>query len=131
MAFACTVLTPEQQVLDEQVTQVIFPAHDGQVGILTDRAPMMTKLGTGELRLDLASGQKRMYFIDGGIAQMKENRLTILTNEAIAKDQIDASAARADFDEASALHPTDPREVEQRKHKLDRARALQAMATNT
>lgn len=128
MAFACTVLTPEQQVLDEQVTQVIFPAHDGQVGILTDRAPMMTKLGIGELRLDLTGGQKRIYFIDGGIAQMKEDRLTILTDEAIAKDQIDVAAARAEFDEAAALHPTDPRELEQRQHRLTRARVLQAIA---
>ena len=127
MAFACTVLTPEQQILDEQVTQVIFPAHDGQVGILTDRAPMMTKLGIGELRLDLSSGQKRAFFIDGGIAQMKENRLTVLTNEAIAKDQIDVAAARAEFDEATASHPIDPRQLELRQHRLARARTLQSM----
>ena len=82
MAFQCTLVTPEQQVLDEKVTQVILPAHDGKIGILTDRAPLLVKLGAGALRLDLAVGQKRFLNIEGGIAQMKDNRLTILTNQA-------------------------------------------------
>ena len=53
MSFQCTVVTPEQQVLDETVTQAILPAHDGQIGILTDRAPLLVKLGVGPLRLDV------------------------------------------------------------------------------
>ena len=47
MSFQCTVVTPEQQVLDETVTQAILPAHDGQMGILTGRAPLLVKLGVG------------------------------------------------------------------------------------
>ena len=82
MAFKCVVVTPEQQMFDETITQAIVPAHDGQIGILTDRAPLLVKLGTGELRLDLAGGQSRRFTINGGIAQMKDNVLTILTNEA-------------------------------------------------
>ena len=39
MAFKCIIVTPEQQALDESATQAIVPAWDGQVGILTDRAP--------------------------------------------------------------------------------------------
>lgn len=82
MAFRCVVVTPEQQVLDESVTHAIIPAEDGWLGILTDRAPLLAKLGSGPLRLDLVSGQRRQYRISGGIAQMLDNRLTILTNTA-------------------------------------------------
>ncbi len=82
MAFKCVVVTPEQQILDESLSQAIIPAYDGLLGILTDRAPLLAKLGKGPLRLDLASGQKRMFQINGGIAQMKDNRLTILTQKA-------------------------------------------------
>lgn len=39
MAFKCVVVTPEQQLLDESLTQAIIPAYDGLLGILTDRAP--------------------------------------------------------------------------------------------
>jgi F-type H+-transporting ATPase subunit epsilon len=82
MAFACVVVTPEQQVLSESLTQAIIPASDGLLGILTDRAPVLAKLAKGPLRLDLASGQTRLFQIDGGVAQMKDNKLTILTQTA-------------------------------------------------
>jgi len=85
MAFKCVVVTPEQQLLDESLTQAIIPAYDGLLGILTDRASLLAKLGKGPLRLDLASGQRRTYEITGGIAQMKDNRLTILTRGATVK----------------------------------------------
>lgn len=83
MAFSCVVVTPEQQLLDESLNQAIIPADDGLLGILTHRAPLLAKLGKGPLRLDLASGQRRQYQIDGGIAQMKDNKLTILTRSAV------------------------------------------------
>jgi hypothetical protein len=46
MSFQCTVVTPEQQVMDETVTQAILPAHDGQLGVLTNRAPILVCGGT-------------------------------------------------------------------------------------
>jgi F-type H+-transporting ATPase subunit epsilon len=85
MAFNCVVVTPEQQVLDQQCTQVIFPAYDGQIGILTDRAPLLAKLGKGELRVQPTSGAEQTFTINGGVAQMKDNKLTILTTHAEPK----------------------------------------------
>ena len=41
MSFQCVVVTPEQQVLDESCVQVILPAYDGEIGIRTDRAPLL------------------------------------------------------------------------------------------
>ncbi len=87
MAFKCTVVTPEQQIFDEPLTQAIIPASDGLLGILTNRAPLLARLAKGPLRLDLPSGEKRMYAIQGGIAQMKDNRLTILTEGAKAQGE--------------------------------------------
>jgi F-type H+-transporting ATPase subunit epsilon len=129
MAFQCTVVTPEQQVLDEQIVQAIVPAHDGKVGILTNRAPLLMKLGLGEMRIDLSNGQKRRYYIEGGVAQVKDNKLTILTDEATPADQINAEAARAELAEAEARRITaEPGSFEQRQKSLDRARARIEMA---
>jgi F0F1-type ATP synthase epsilon subunit len=82
MSFRCVIVTPEQQELDESASQVILPAHDGQIGILTDRAPLLVKLGKGLLRVDLPAGQKKFFQVRGGVAQMKDNKLTILTEES-------------------------------------------------
>ena len=128
MSFKCVIVTPEQQVLDETVTQVILPAHDGQLGILTDRAPLLVKLGLGPLRIDGATGNNRLLFVEGGIAQMKDNRLTILTNEAIPANEIDAATARAEYAEADAQKPTDAKSAEDRQRRLQRARVMQEMA---
>ena len=128
MAFRCVVVTPEHQTLDESVTQAVLPAHDGLIGILTDRSPLLVKLGAGPLRVDLASGGTRTYFIDGGIAQMKSNNLTILTNEATLPQDIDAEAARAAYAEAQARRGTDAKTVEERSRAMSRAKAKQALA---
>src|SRR5260221_14076086 len=128
MSFQCVLVTPEQQVLDETVQQAILPAHDGQVGILTGRSPLLVKLGTGELRVDLPGGQKRYFFIDGGVAQMKDNKLTILSTEAAAPRAIDAESARAEYAEAEARRPTDAKAATDRQHQMARAPAKQAGA---
>jgi len=128
MAFRCTIVTPEEQVLDESLTQAILPAHDGLLGILTDRAPLLAKLGQGPLRVDLAAGGSRHFYIEGGIAQMKDNNLTILTNEATPANEIDAEAARAEYNEAVARRITDAHSFDDRQKQMARARAKQELA---
>jgi F-type H+-transporting ATPase subunit epsilon len=130
MSFQCTIVTPEQQAFDASVTQVILPAFDGQLGVLTDRAPLLAKLGAGPLRIDVAGqgGGTRYFFVDGGVAQMKDNKLTVLTNEATPAADIDTDAARAEYAEAAARVATDPKTAEDRERQMNRARAKQAVA---
>ena len=130
MPFRCVIVTPEQQVLDESLTQAILPAHDGLVGVLTGRAPLLVKLGQGPLRVDLSNGQTQHYYVEGGIAQMKDNALTILTNEATPAGEIDAEAARAEYAEAVARRITDEHSFEDRERQLTRARAKQQLAAS-
>ena len=127
MSFRCVVVTPEAQVLDESVSQAILPAHDGLVGVLTGRAPLLVKLGLGPLRVDLVGGQRQYFYVEGGVAQMKDNRLTVLTNEATPADEIDAEAARAEYAEAAARRVTDQHAVEDRERQMARARAKQQL----
>jgi F-type H+-transporting ATPase subunit epsilon len=128
MAFQCTIVTPEAQALDESIQQAILPAHDGLIGILTDRAPLLVKLGVGPLRVDMSGGQQRYFLVDGGVAQMKDNKLTVLTTVATPASEIDAATARAEYAEAVARRPTDAQTAEARQHQMDRARAAEAIA---
>jgi F-type H+-transporting ATPase subunit epsilon len=128
MAFRCVIVTPEQQALDESVSQAIVPAWDGQIGILTGRSPLLVKLAPGPLRVDLAGGQSRTFFVDGGFGQMKDDRLTILTTEAIPANEINVEAARAEYAEAEALVANDPKAREDRTTRMTRARAKQNVA---
>ena len=130
MSFRCVIVTPEQQVLDESLSQAILPAHDGLVGVLTGRAPLLVKLGQGPLRVDVVGGGTQHFYVEGGIAQMKDNRLTILTNEATPATEIDAEAARAEYAEAVARKITEQHTYEDRERQLARARAKQQLAAS-
>jgi len=79
--FHCSVVTPERAVLDTEATFVAFPAHDGEIGILHNRAPLLCQLGKGVLRVENGNITNR-FDIQGGFAQMVDNKLTILTDNA-------------------------------------------------
>ena len=130
MPFQCVIVTPEQQVLDASLRQAILPAHDGLIGILSDHAPLLVKLGTGPLQVDLAGGgQSQTFFVDGGVAEMKDNRLTVLTGEATPASEISAEAARTEYAEAAARQASDAISAKERQRQMERARAKQRIAT--
>ncbi len=111
------VVTPERQVIEETAEAVVIPAHDGELGVLPQRAPLMCELGIGQLRYQKA-GQTHRMFIDGGFAQIHENRVIVLTQDAAAAeditDEMIASAEQA-ADQVAGHSPED--NETRRKHR--------------
>ena len=118
--FHCSVITPERAVLETDAIFVAFPAHDGEVGILAHRAPLLFKMGIGELRVEAPEGNRRL-FVDGGFAQMVDNRLTILTEQARAVEEIDRDAARRALEEARSMPSVTDAQFAARQRALRRA----------
>jgi ATP synthase F1 epsilon subunit len=87
-----SVISPEKILFEGDVESVVAPAFDGEVGILTDHAAMMTLLGHGELRLgsgsSAASGNTangaRRFQVDGGFLQVANNTVRVVTEKASA-----------------------------------------------
>jgi F-type H+-transporting ATPase subunit epsilon len=124
MAFQCVVVTPEEQVLNDSAQSAVVTAHDGELGILTNRAPLLVKLGIGPMRVTTAKGQgPRTFLIEGGIAQMQDNRLTVLTTRAVPAEKIDPQTAQAELTEALARPAGDARATEDRLLAIRRAQA--------
>lgn len=121
MAFHCSVVTPERAVLEAEARSVVFPAHDGEMGVLTNRAPILCQLGIGPLRVE-TEGETHVFSIDGGFAQMVDNKLTILTEKAEKASEIDREAARQALEEAMARTAESAAEHEARNRDLRRAR---------
>ncbi|HYT94369.1 MAG TPA: ATP synthase F1 subunit epsilon, partial [Gemmataceae bacterium] len=91
----CVVVTPERAVLDETVDSVVLPMYDGELGVLPGRAPLIGRLGYGELRTRRGNDVQR-FFVDGGFAQVRDNVVTVLTPRALKADEISpAKAAEA------------------------------------
>jgi F-type H+-transporting ATPase subunit epsilon len=89
-----SVVTPERLIVDEEVESVVIPAHDGEIGILRNRAPLMCELGVGELRYRKDGTEKRIL-IDTGFAQVLNNNVSVLTPEARLDAQVSDDAVAA------------------------------------
>ena len=128
--FHCSVITPERAVLETEATFVAFPAHDGEVGILRNRAPLLYKMGSGVLRVESPEGNHRL-FVDGGFAQMVENRLTLLTEQAKRIEDLDRAAAERALADAQRRPATTDTEIAARQRAIDSARAQIRLAGST
>ena len=73
-----SVISPEAVLFEGEATSVVAPAFDGEVGILTGHAAMVTTLGTGMLRL--SSGQS--FRVEGGFMQVADNEVRVVTEKA-------------------------------------------------
>ncbi|MFG0250723.1 MAG: ATP synthase F1 subunit epsilon [Phycisphaeraceae bacterium JB051] len=122
-SFQCTLVTPERQLVDQQVKYASVPAWDGLLGVEPQRAPLMIKLGAGALRLDDESGQSQTYFVSGGFAQMKDNKLSLIADAALPADQIDKAAAQAELNAALEEKAVGEEAIALKKSKVQAARA--------
>lgn len=98
----CTLVTPSASLLDEPVTYASVPLWDGLMGFLPGRAPILARVGLGELTLRFPDSKKggggtRSYYIEDGFVQMADNRLRILADKAIPAEEITRADAEAEL----------------------------------
>lgn len=121
------VVTPEKAVLDATADLVILPMIDGELGVLSGRAPLIGRLGAGELRLKSAAGVTR-YFVEAGFVQVRSNVVTVLTASAKPAASVTAELAIAAATEAEALPSGNAVERANKTKARDRAAGMKKVA---
>lgn len=116
-------------MLEQAAEAVVFTAHDGEMGVLTGRSPLMCELGIGELRYR-AGGQTRKLYIEQGFAQVLDNHVTVLTQRAVAAESIDSEMLAAAQRGVDELTGSDPETLEARLQAQRRLRVLQSLHDN-
>jgi len=117
------VVTPEKTLLDETVDFVALPLYDGELGVLPGRAPLIGRLGYGELRTKQEETVQR-YYVDGGFAQVRDNVVTVLTNRALTTDAIDPTAAARELEQARGKRARSDLEFAEKQKAAARSRAM-------
>lgn len=79
-----SVISPERTLFEGQADSLIAPAFDGEVGILSGHAPMMTLLGRGVLRLSAGGAGETRFTVEGGFLQVADNQVRVVTERATA-----------------------------------------------
>ena len=87
--FKTEIVNPEKSFLvKEDVTEVIIPAFEGEMGILKDHISIISFLKPGIIKLLSKSGNES-YYVEDGILEFKNNNLSILTSSIFNLKEID------------------------------------------
>ncbi len=127
--FKASVVTPEKTILDGEITIAVLPADDGYLGVLNRHAPLVAKLKPGILKLDVVGKGEERFVISGGYAQMKDNALAILTDDALAASEATGELAAEELAKAEALPDETESQARRRQTAIARAAAIQAIAS--
>ena len=78
--FKVEIVNPEKSfLLKEDVTEVVVPAFEGEMGILKDHISIISLLRPGIITIQAKSGEEKFH-IEDGIVEFKNNDLSILTS---------------------------------------------------
>ena len=87
--FKIEIVNPEQSFLSkEDVTEVVIPAFEGEMGILKDHISIISFLKPGIIKIFSKSG-KENYYVEDGIVEFKNNNLSVLTSSILNIKDID------------------------------------------
>ena len=130
MSLNVRVITPDKVVWDAMAEELILPSSTGQVGILTDHAPLLTALDIGVMRLKSDAGWTSIVIMEG-FAEVEDNKVTILCNGAEEGSSIDLKTAQEELERVTLLvdEVTTKKEKIEATIQLRKAKArLQALA---
>ena len=89
--FKIEIINPEKSFLvKEDVSEVIIPAFEGEMGILKDHIPIISFLKPGIIKVLSKSGNES-YYVEDGIVEFKNNNLSILTSSIFNLSDFDKS----------------------------------------
>jgi F-type H+-transporting ATPase subunit epsilon len=103
------VVSPERQLVDEQVAEVQVPALDGFIGVLPGHARLLSALKPGGvLSYRVAGGQEKILAIYGGFVEVLPDRVRVLADGAEPREEINIQEAQRKLQEAQKLYESGP-----------------------
>ena len=89
--FKIEIVNPDKSFLvKEDVSEVVVPAYEGEMGILKDHISIISFLKPGIIKILSKSGEEN-YYVEDGIVEFKNNNLSILTSSILNLSDIDKS----------------------------------------
>ena len=87
--FKVEIVNPEKSFLSEEnVTEVVIPAFEGEMGILKDHISIISFLKPGIIKV-YSKSEETKYFVEDGIVEFKDNNLSILTSSIFKVSDLD------------------------------------------
>jgi len=119
------IVTPEKKIFSENDVEFsVFPGSEGELGILADHAPLLSRLSPGEIRIT-RNKVVECLAIDGGFLEVRKNEVSVITETAeFAKDiNIDRAKAEKESAESQVKRAQSPAEFKEADLRLKKAEA--------
>ncbi len=99
--FKVEIVNPEKSFLSrEDVTEVVVPAFEGDMGILKDHISIISFLKPGLLRVIGPAASEEIYYVEDGVIEFKNNCLSVLTSNIFDIKKMDKNKVKDILDEA-------------------------------
>ena len=99
--FKLEIVNPEKSFLSkENVSEVVVPAYEGEMGILKDHISIISFLKPGLVKVFETDSKEENYYVEDGIIEFKNNCLSILTSNIFDIKKIDKNKVRDILTEA-------------------------------
>lgn len=98
--FTFELVSPERLLLSEEAQQVVVPGSDGYFTVMAHHAPLMSTVKPGVVEATLSSGEEKRIFVRGGFADVSLNGFTLLAEQAIPIEELDANALAQEISNA-------------------------------
>jgi F-type H+-transporting ATPase subunit epsilon len=95
MPLQVDIVSAEGEIYSGEASMVYAPAKMGEIGIAPRHAPLLTNLKPGSIRVETIEGEKRFFYVTGGILEVQPHLVTVLADSALHADQLDEDAALA------------------------------------
>jgi F-type H+-transporting ATPase subunit epsilon len=98
-SYLLEIVTPEKKVFSDKVDFAVFPGSEGELGILFDHAPLLSKLDPGVIRITKDKITQSLA-ISGGFLEVRKNEVSVIAETAETADKIDRERAIAEKESA-------------------------------
>jgi F-type H+-transporting ATPase subunit epsilon len=124
MVLTVKIIAPDKVVWDGTADEVILPSATGELGILSNHAPLVSALGIGVLQVK-SKGQTTKLAVMGGFVEVENNEITILANGAASAEHINEQETREQLARAQKMLEStqDPSDQLSAKTEIQRASA--------
>jgi F-type H+-transporting ATPase subunit epsilon len=117
------VVTPERKVLREVVDEVVVPGIEGELGVLPQHTPLITRLKTGVLTFRTGT-ERQVLHVSGGFAEVLPGQVSVLSDVAERPEEIDLERAHRARERAERRLATLGEDVDFRRAELKLQRAM-------
>jgi len=105
MPIQLEIVTPERLAYSDSVDAVVLPGSEGELGVLPHHAPLVTRLGVGELRVRKGT-EEESFAIVGGFLQVRPDKVVVMAETADMASEIDLEKANEARREAERVIET-------------------------